>query len=149
MIVEETDDMELIRSIVCHPEIYKTIIDDSCPPAEEFTPPLEGHEYLVGFTGDDAVGIMVYHWNNDKYYCHIQVLPEFRREHALNFARMALDIGLAKNLPIYAEIPCIYGNVVRFAEHFGFKCIEEKEDAHLQDGKLSNVKVLRLDHGIC
>ncbi len=149
MIVESTDDIGLIKSILCHPEIYKTIIDDNCPPAEEFTPPMEDHNYIVGIYGNEAVGIMVYHWIDDKYYCHIQVLPEFRKDHALSFARMALDIGLAKNLPIYAEIPCIYGNVVRFAESFGFKCIGIKEDAHLQDGKLSDIKVLRNDHGIC
>jgi hypothetical protein len=148
MMVRETVDIDQIRSVLCHPEIYKTIIDDGCASAEDFTPPLENHTYIVGLYGDEAVGIMVYHWNNDKYYCHIQVLPEFRKEHALDFARMALDIGLAKNLPIYAEIPVKYGNVIKFAESFGFECIETKEDAHLQGGKLYDVKVLRNDNGL-
>ena len=148
MIIEETSDIDLIRSILCRPEIYKTIIDDGCPPADQFTPPLENHEYITGFASGEAVGLMVYHWNDGKYYCHIQVLPEFRKEHALEFARMALDIGLAKNLPIYAEIPTKYGNVIKFAESFGFESIETKKDAHLQDGKLYDVKVLRKDNGL-
>ena len=149
MIVKETKDIEEIKAVLCHPEIYDCISDDTCPHSDDFEPPLESNEYIAGYHKDEIFAVMVYHYKGDKYYTHIQVLPSHRKERAIDFARMALAFGLSKNVPIYAEIPDIYPNVLKFAKSFGFKVVDIKENQHLKNDELGNVSVLRCDNGIC
>ena len=58
--VERTEDLALIKSILCHPDIYPLISDDTCPPADEFEPPLDGIEYIAGIVRGEPIGLMVY-----------------------------------------------------------------------------------------
>ena len=143
MRIETTTDKQRIKSILCHPEIYKTIAGDNGIPMNEWEPPLEGCEYLCGYVKDELIGIMVYHSKDGKLLLHIQVLPEFRKEHARKFGRIALDYGVAKNVPLYAEIPDAYPNVLSFTESFGFKKVDKREKVYLKNGEYSDMNILR------
>ncbi len=149
MIIAETKNIEEIKSILCHPEIYKVIGDDNSMSSDQFEPPLT-QAYVAGYVEGDIIGIMIYHRFQGKLKCHIQVLPEYRKQYAQEFARMVLSFGEAKNAIIYAEIPECYQNVLKFAKSFGFlETGNVIEKDCLKDGVYYDVIELRLKNGNC
>ena len=148
MIIKRTWDIDDIRSVLCHPEIYPCIAGDGCPEAKDFILPLQGNEYYGGYVNDEIISVMIYHASKDRQYCHIQVLPKYRKEYAREFAKGTLNEQL-KNGPIFAEIPECYPNVLRFALGVGFEVIETTDEPYIRDGKSCEIKVLRCENGIC
>lgn len=145
MNVYETQDIDEIKSVLCHPQIYPCISHDGCPTSKEFEPPMNVR-YLGGYIDGQIIGLMIYHPYKDGLKCHIQVLPEFR-EHAKEFGRIVLDE--AKNAIIYADVPTCYPNVVSFAEGFGFEITGSIKNNHVRDGQSFDTLTMRLDHGFC
>jgi hypothetical protein len=74
------------------------------------------------------------------------VLPEHRKQHAKDFAEQALLFR--GTLPLYAEIPDLYKNVLNFACSFGFEVIDVKENDYTKNGVTHNTNVLRFNDGI-
>lgn len=146
MIVKQTNNIDLVRQLLCSPEIFDLITDDDCKNHEDLKTPID-YEYIIGIVNDEIIGVMVYHHHNNLLYCHIQVLPRYRKAHAREFARMALEFGKAKNVDIYAEIATRHPNVKRFAESFGFEVIETIKDGHIKCGVAYDVNILRLSWG--
>ena len=130
------------KLVLCHPEIYETISDDNSPPASEFNPP-DNCEYIGGFVDGDLIGVMIYHTYKESIKCHVQVLPTHRADHAREFGTKAL--GLKRGLTIYADIPEIYPNVLKFAQSFGFKIIDTLIKSGVKNGKSFNSKLLILE----
>lgn len=143
--IRETKDVAVIKSVLCNPDIYRCISDDNSPVPDDFEPPLDA-EYIAGCVGDDIIGMMIYHERTGRLKCHIQVLPEYRKEYARQFARMAL--GRAKNATIYAEIPDCFPNVLAFAKSFGFEETGEIRSDYVRDGISHDVITVRLDNGV-
>ena len=149
MIVRETNDIGLIKSILCHPEVYGCISCDKSMPVDEFEPPMSPEvQYVAGFVGSAIIGLMIYHDVDDKVKCHIQVLPEYRKRYAKEFARIALNFGKAKNAIIYAEIPECYPNVLRFSKAAGFFETGKIIDGYAKDSVNHNVIIVRLKNGV-
>jgi len=144
--VKETRNISEIKKVLCHPDIYERSKDDYCPESRYFEPP-EWATYIGGYLDDDIIGLMVYHTEDDGLKCHFQVLPE-HRIHAIQFARMALNFGEAKNASIYVEIPGCYPEVIFFAKGVNFKESGVIEKIHKKNGKFYNVTRLRRKHGI-
>jgi len=149
VIVHEINDVHLINEVLCHPEIYGCISSDGSVPADEFRPPLSPKiQYVAGFVDGAIIGLMIYHDKVDKVKCHIQVLPEYRKEYAKEFARMALNFGKAKNAIIYAEVPECYPNVLKFSKEFGFTETGKIENDYIKGGKHHDVIILGLNNGV-
>jgi len=147
MIVKETTNTGEIKTVLCSPAIYPCISDDNSPEPDSFEPPIsEEYQYIAGYVDSDIIGIMIYHSEEGRTNIHIQVLPEYRKEYAREFGRMALKFGEAKNVIIYAEIPECYPNVLEFAKSFGFKETGEsiKNDC-TKDGVKYDAIILRLN----
>ena len=147
MIVKETDNIDDIKAVLCNPTIYDTITDDNCPLASEYDPPInDDYLYVGGYVKGEIIALMVYHKYLDGNECHVQVLPRFRKEHAINFGEQSL---LFKGtLPLYAEIPDLYKNVLNFALLNNFKVINVKDNDYVKNGKTYNVNVLEFQDGI-
>lgn len=149
MIVRETRCLGEIKKILCDPEIYRVISDDNRPSIEEFEPPLErGITYLGGYVDNEIIALMIYHTENERLYCHIQVLPEFREQYAKEFATKALNEQLEDSQECWCEIPICYVNVLRFAIGFGFEYVERQYKSYLNNGELIDIMVMRYTHGI-
>lgn len=133
------------KHVLCHPEIYNAITNDGAPPIEGFSPP-KGCEYIGGFVRDDLIAVMVYHEFRESIKCHVQVIPTHRADHAIEFGKLALN--LKDDLAIYAEIPRIYPNVLKFAKLFGFEMIESIANAGIKNGKSFDSYLLRLENGV-
>ena len=84
---------------------------------------------------------MVYHKYLDGLECHVQVLPEHRKEHAINFGEQSLLFR--GNSPLYAEIPDLYKNVLDYALMNNFEVIDVRESDYIKRGKTYNVNVLK------
>jgi hypothetical protein len=142
LIVKETTDLDDIKAVLCDPAIYDTITDDNSGLIEDFKPPLEDHLYIGGYVNGEIVALMVYHKYLDGNKCHVQVLPEFRKEYALKFGEQSLLFR--GTLPLYAVIPDLYKNVLEFSFLFGFKTIDKTENTYVKNGKSYNDNILRL-----
>ena len=142
MIVKETTNIDEIKSILCNDAIYDTIGSDNAPLVEDFEPPVnDDYLYVGGYAEGEIIALMVYHKYLNGLECHVQVLPEHRKEHAINFGEQSL---LFKGtLPLYAEIPDLYKNVLTFALLNDFKVIEVRENDYIKNGETYNVNVLR------
>ena len=127
--------------MLCNAVIYDTITGDDCPLVEDFEPPVnDDYLYIGGYVEDKIIALMVYHKYLDGNKCHVQVLPEYRKEHAKTFGEQVL---LFKGtLPLYAEIPGLYKNVLNFALMNGFNVIDVKENDYIKNGETYNVNVL-------
>ncbi len=144
MIVRETKNIEDIKSVLCHPEIYDCIATDESPSIKEFEPPLDNQVYVGGYVEGDIMAVMAYHKFRDGLELHIQVLPEFRRKYAIEFGERALMFRGRK--PLYATIPDLYKNVLEYALSFGFEVIERIESTDTKNGKSFTDNVLKYKH---
>jgi hypothetical protein len=148
LIIRQTADRAEIKAVLCHPVIYDTISDDDSPNIEDYEPPInENYKYIGGYVNSKIVAIMIYHRYLDGNECHVQVLPDFRKEHAIKFGEQSLEFRGTR--PLYAEIPTLYINVLRFALTNNFEAIDERKNDYIKNGKTYNVKVLRYRDGIC
>ncbi len=144
MIVKETTNLDDIKAVLCNPAIYDTITDDNSPLIEDFEPPIDDEYYYVGgYVKGEIAALMVYHKYLDGNECHVQVLPEYRKEHAKQFGEQALLFR--GTLPLYAEIPALYKNVLDFALKNNFRVIKTKEDGYIKNGVKYLINVLRYE----
>ena len=142
MIIKETTNLDDIKEVLCHPEIYDTISTDKCPPVEELDIPIDDNcRYVVGYIKGEPIGVMVYHKVDDKNFCHVQVLPEYRCKYALEFGEKSLNFRGKEDL--YAVIPDLYKNVLAFAILNNFEVVDVKESGYIKNGKNYNVNVLK------
>ncbi len=142
MIVTATTNLTDIKAVLCNPAIYDTITDDNCPNIEDFEPPINNkYLYVGGYVDNEIIGLMVYHEYLDGNKCHVQVLPEHRKEHAKQFGEQSLQYRGTR--PLYAEIPDLYKNVLDFAILNDFKVIKRIDNGFIKNGVNYTVNVLR------
>ncbi len=131
--------LEGVLEILTHPEIYPNISDDLSPPVEDFSlDMLNGHEYLVGFV-DKPIGYVGLHpANGITLIAHIQILPEYRKEYALEFGKGAAQWiwDNTQFMKIQASIPTLYPNVISFIERLGFNKEGVSEKSYLRHGEI-------------
>ena len=144
MILKEITNINDIKAVLCHPIIYDTITDDSCPKIEDFDPPItDDYLYVGGYEKVEIIALMVYHKYLDGNECHVQVLPEHRKEHAKQFGEQSLLFR--GTLPLYAEIPTLYKNVLDFALINNFKVIKTIDDGYIKNGIKYRINVLKYE----
>lgn len=133
MILKETKNPEDIKKVLCNPIVYDCISSDNCPTASEFEPPINSeYRYIAGFVKGEIIGVMVYHSYKDGEECHVQVLPEYRKEYAAKFGKQVLLFKSESTL--YAEIPSLYQNVLEFAVLNNFKILEKEDKSYIKNG---------------
>ena len=129
MIIERTNDLALVKSILTNPKVWDAIKGSNQVEPENFEVP-EWPIYLVGRESGDSIGLFVIHENGaGEWKCHVQVLPEKRKEYAVEFGNRVIawvwkntDIG-----KLTANIPRAYPNVAEFAKLQGFTVVGENE----------------------
>ena len=134
MIVNRTEDISLIKSVLCHPEIYNRIQEDGAVSREDFEPPTNA----IYITDDQNKAVMIYHWaSNITLECHIHVLPEHRKEASI-FCQLALEWAWdnTEATKIVAQIPDLYPDVLKFAIKNGFVIEGLNSDSYMKDGKI-------------
>lgn len=125
MIIEPTDDIEVIDSILKHPGIIESISGDlTIDEAMSRQSPINNDWlYLKGVVDGVVVGLVVVHLTSQNWYQgHVQVLPEYRAEHAFTFGHDALEWIWGNTVipKLIALVPELYPNVKKFLDAQGF-----------------------------
>jgi hypothetical protein len=141
LILKKTTDISEIKTVLCNEVIYATIGSDSAPLITEFEPPVnDEYLYIGGYVKGEIIALMVYHKYLNGNECHVQVLPKHRKEHAIKFGEQALEFR--GTLPLYAEIPSLYKNVLDFALLNSFEVIKVRKNDYIKNGQPYDVNVL-------
>ena len=142
MIIRESFNADDIKEVLCHPDIYDSITDDKSLKLEHFEPPInDDYSYIMGYVKGLPIGVMIYHTYRDGNECHVQVLPEYRKEYAKQFGQQSLEFR--GTVPLYAEIPDLYKNVLDFALLNNFEVIDIIDDGYIKNGVNYLVNVLK------
>lgn len=128
MIIERSTDYALIKQIMTEPQIWQEICGIYGGIIEEFEPATDGYIYIVGYDKLDVIGLFIIHPQDSGFMCHVQVIPEHRKEHSIEFGSKVIqwtwdntDINT-----LTALIPEKFKNVISFAELQGFQVTEIK-----------------------
>lgn len=144
-----TKDKSKIKSVLCEPRIYDVISGDGAPNPEDFEIDLDQTLFIAGELFDIPVAVMLFHKKNKIcWQLHIQIIPEFRKLYADQFAQKSLDLFFNQysGTTLIAEIPTKYQNVVEFSTRHGFTIDGLCKDAYLKNNTLYDVVYLSLRH---
>lgn len=126
MIIERTQDKELIAGVLLHPALYEANTDDSHPAADFFHAEqvlLKDDIYYLAAKADELVGLFVFQEKRPQMYeAHANVLPhmrQFSREAGRASVRWMFQNTDAERLHVI--IPVQYPNVFKYAMDMGFK----------------------------
>ena len=61
MIVERCYDVDTIREILTHPDIYARIAEDGSPSQEDYIPEMIGVAYIIGIVDSEPAALMTYY----------------------------------------------------------------------------------------
>lgn len=95
-----TQDVDYVKSVFTHPEIWKWISDDYSGPISEFNPPLvEGYFYLIpSLNGVKLGAFMLVQVGTVACEVHSAILPEYQHEHTGEIFQAILKF-VGKNIP--------------------------------------------------
>lgn len=119
-VITLTYNMEIVNSILQHPDIWKDIAPKGVEPFDIWDLPNQ-----VYFLINDGDGVVVVHPFRDGCKIHPTILPDKRGKLAYKaveeICQNLFDYGYAS---IYAEIDPKLRHVVMFARHLGFGLLE-------------------------
>jgi len=138
VIVERSFNEGEIKSVITHPDIYPRLCNENSPKPEEWRP-ARNRIYLTGKVDSKAIGVTSYNRKTDiQYVVHFQVIPEYRKSHAIKFAQKSIK-WLWDNTDaqkIVAEVPEFHENVVKFSLKVGFEIEGKNKQSVMKDGRL-------------
>lgn len=123
MIIERSYDYALIKQIMTEPQIWQEICGNYGDKIEEFEPVVDDYIYLIGYDKLNIIGLFIIHESEYGYQCHVQVVPERRKQYSTEFGEKVID-WTWNNTDInklMALIPNKFKNVISFAEKQGFE----------------------------
>ena len=125
MMAYRSYDADLIKGIVCDPEVFRTVSDDGMS-SGDFTPEVNDECWLITEAESTPVAAYNFHaLNSITLQMHVHVLPLFRLSHAREATKAALSWIVSNSPAGFAKvvifIPSVYPKVVNFAKKFGFK----------------------------
>jgi RimJ/RimL family protein N-acetyltransferase len=137
MIAQRTHDHDLIKSILFHPEIWKTIAEDGQD--QTFFDIDTNKNCFVEIKEKETIGLYILHAHNSATLeIHAHILPEHRQKHSIESGRIILkwildNTGYHK---VIAQVPEIYPNVKKFCINNNFKVEGVNRKCYWKDGKL-------------
>ena len=105
------------------PQIWQEICGGYGDKIEEFEPVVDDYVYLIGYDKLNIIGLFIIHETKACYKCHVQVIPERRKQYAAEFGEKVIQ-WVWDNTDINkltALIPSNLTNVISFAELQGFE----------------------------
>jgi RimJ/RimL family protein N-acetyltransferase len=123
LIVERSHDYPLIKQIMTEPQIWQEICGNYGDKIEDFEPVVDDYIYLIGYDKLNIIGLFIIHESEYGYQCHVQVVPERRKQYADEFGKKVINWTWSNTdiNKLIALIPSKFKNVISFAEKQGFK----------------------------
>lgn len=130
MILRQTKDIEIIKSVIFHPDIYPNIIEDEKLTEELLQKAIdkEDHHMLEVFGREGTLGLFYIHkLNEEEYQGHINMLPEYRggvAYSALNKAEEWLRYN-TRCCTVLTEVPKKFKNIYTFLFNANYELFDE------------------------
>jgi hypothetical protein len=144
MIIRRTYDRNEINSVLSDPDIKKRITSDNTPDSE--IPITDEYCYLLGEAEGEIIGLTILHPFRDGLEAHYQVLPQYRKRYAMQFAQETLNIIPPSN--IYGVVPTYHQNIIEFDKKLGLEHVDTLKGGYIKDGKEYDYFIMRLKHGL-
>jgi diamine N-acetyltransferase len=133
MKLERTFDIEVIKSVICNPEIARDIYE-----GEPSIPIHESVYYLIGKENEEVIGIVAFiQMNPISWNPHIAVLPQFR---GMGTELMNLGVKWMFENTVCRKViafPPLYNQkMIRVFEKCGFKQEGYSPDSFMFKGKI-------------
>ncbi len=124
--ITQTYNMDIVNSILSHPDIWPEIAPDGVEPFEVSYMP-----EVLYFVMNDGDGIILFHPFMDGTKIHPNILPEKRGKAAYKAIDEAIETMFKRGIDtIYAEIHPKLKHVISFAKSLGFRLLSTN-DRHL------------------
>ncbi len=137
---ERTEDANLIRSIVTHPEIYKHVSDDGSPAPEDFEPPVnKAVLHVLVFDDEELRGLFTFVQQNFiELEVHTTLLPVARGPFAREASRGVIRWVWENTcyMRIITHVPAYNRLALAFAKRAGLIGFGVDQKSYLKNGKL-------------
>ena len=135
MIISHTKDMDIVKKIMTSDGVWENL--STTGQDKETFEPITEWQYVIGEVDGEAVGLGIIHETKDGYNkCHVQVLPEHRKEHGKKFGLDGMRFIWANNTFDFmvASISSRFPNVRKFAELMGFELVKTRPKWYKEEG---------------
>ena len=146
MILELTNDAELVKSLMTDAEIWEKIKEDGIE-KESFNPVIPINVMIVIAVTDSVIGMHHFTDHGNKVLYHPILLKRFRKEYGREFFGLGIKwfFDNTKCSKLTAEIPVTDKSTINLAKHLNFNEIATIENGVSKNNKFIDLKVLRLD----
>lgn len=126
MNVRQTTDIDEIKSILCHDDIFNDISEGLDVKPEDYEPPLADTIYIGGYEKDKIFALACFHPFRDGLKYHPNVLKSHRQSHGRRF--VSYTVTMLKCC-IYIEIPETRKDLFNLATKLGFDSVANNKDS--------------------
>jgi len=136
LIVKETRNIDEIKSILCHEDIFNDISEGVNVKPEDYEPPLTNAIYIGGYDKGKIFALACFHKSKGRLMFHPSVLKSYRQRYGRQF--VAYTATMLK-YSIYIEIPNTRKDLFNLATKLGFDSVANNKDStdtvmRLKDG---------------
>ena len=99
--------------------------------------PVPSWQYVLGSVDGEPAGLAIIHATEEGYNkCHVQVLPEYRKEYGLKLGLDGMNFIWANNTFNFmvASISSKFPNVRKYAEAIGFELVKTRNKWYKEEG---------------
>jgi len=148
MILELTQDTDLIKTVMLDPEMWELIQDDSVEKSD-FMAIVPANMLVLSAIVGNVIGLHLFVEKEEGVIYHPMLLKPFRKEFGREFMRKGLDWIFENTATeqLFAEIPTDHISTINLAKHLNFKEIGIKKNGRKQGGKMLDLQRLRLNKG--
>lgn len=128
-----TRNKEEIMYVLSSPGIWENISGDDYIDPSTFNIRFDLKTlFILGKIEDEIIGCVILHKEHE-WKVHLNIIPKYRKDYAIEFADLALDWIWERIHPnkIVAEIHPKFQNVIKFAENKGFEQIESDSEKNM------------------
>ena len=146
MILELTNDPDLVRSLMTDSDIWEKIKEDGIE-KDSFYPTIRGHVIMLSAIVDEPIGLHQFTDHGDKVLYHPILLKQFRKQYGREFFKLGIKwfFDNTKCSKLTAEIPVTDKSTINLAKHLNFNEISTIKNGVSKNNKFIDLKVLRLD----
>ena len=146
MILQPTENVDLIKEIMTNDEIWEKIKEDGFD-KDEFTPIIPKNVIILAAIVDSVIGLHRFTNTGDKILYHPILLKKFRKDYGREFFDKGIKWFFEKTQysRLYAEIPVTDKSTINLAKHLNFNEITTIQNGVKKNNKFIDLKVLRLE----
>lgn len=145
---ERTENVELIKSVLCIPKIYEALHDDEAPPSDQWQPIIDD---LLGYVcvreaGELCGFAIVGRWSKWEWECHTALRSEIGWKKRLAIGRSFIEWVAGRGCRrLIGRVPAYNQYAIAFNKAVGLEVFGVDRKSWMKNGKLHD----QIYMGIC